>query len=339
MSNPIGNCLLKLGLPILIAGLSVTTVAQESEYQIGRGFEVSEFLTLGGYFSTEYEFGESKNAFLVDDLALLAYGDNGGRFSYLLELESIDVVSVDFENDNSDTNWPTTIERLYGDYKVSDYLGFRVGKQISPIGYWNLQPINVLRETTSNPLYSRQMFPKFITGVSVYGFTPFDESVSYQIYAQNSRDMDQDNINITIDQHYGVSLEKEFGNGWKAGGSTGRFRQLDQTRTRYLQFNTRYDTAQYSAIAEAIVNFQDTAATGNERSSAFYLQGERRFTPQHALIARAEYYRDGIANTKERIGILGYSFRPVYPVSLKFEYQWHSDSKENQFVSSFSVLF
>lgn len=339
MYKLIDKPLLKLCLAILFAACSATIAAQESQYQIGRGFEVSDFLTLGGYFSTEYEVGEDKNAFLVDDLALLAYGDNGGRFSYLLELESIDVLAVDFENNTSDTNWPTTIERLYGDYKISDHLGFRVGKQISPIGYWNLQPINVLRETTSNPRYSRQMFPKFITGISMYGFAPFDESLSYQVYGQSSRDMDQDNINIAIDQHYGVSLEKDIGRGWKAGGSTGRFRQLDQTRTRYLQINTRYDTTQYSAIAEAIVNFQDTVAKGSERSSAFYVQGEYRFTPQHALITRAEYYRDGIADLKERIGILGYSFRPVYPVSLKFEYQWHADSKENQFVSSFSVLF
>ena len=313
--------------------------AQEAGYQIGRGFEVSEFLTLGGYFSTEYELGDDKNAFLVDDLALLAYGDVGDRFSYLLELESIDAYVSDFENDTTSTNLPPTIERLYGDYKFSDNLAFRFGKHISPIGYWNLQPINVLRETTSNPRYSRRMFPKFITGVTMYGYTPFDESLSYQIYVQNTRDMDQDNINILIDQHYGMSLEKELGNGWKAGGSTGRFRQLDQTRTRYLQFNSRYDTAQYSAIAEAIVSYQDTRFAGSERSSSYYLQGEYRFTPQHAVITRGEYFRDGIAGIKERIGIIGYSFRPVYPVSLKFEYQWHADTKENQFVTSFSVLF
>lgn len=325
-------------LSLLLGSCSIAQ-AQESDYQIGRGFELGDFLTVGGYFSTEYEVGEDKNEFLVDDIALLAYGDVGDRFSYMLELESIDAVVVDFENDTSDSNWPATIERLYGDYKISDHLAFRVGKHISPIGYWNLQPINVLRETTSNPRYSRRMFPKFITGVSVYGFTPFDESLTYHVYGQNSRDMDQDNINIQIDQHYGVALEKEFYNGWKAGGSAGRFRQLDNTRTEYLQLNTRYDTAQYSAIAEAIVSYQDTTLTGSERSSAFYLQGEYRFTPQHALIARGEYFRDGIAGIKERIGIIGYSYRPVYPVSLKFEYQWHADSKENQFVSSFSVLF
>jgi hypothetical protein len=333
------SLIFRRGLLLSFLAFSSSITAQESAYQIGRGFEISDFLTLGGYFSTEYELGEDKNAFLVDDLAILAYGDNGGQFSYLLELESIDVLTVDFENDTSETNWPATIERLYGDYKFSDYLGFRVGKQISPIGYWNLQPINVLRETTSNPRYSRQMFPKFITGVSMYGFTPFDETLSYQIYGQNSRDMDQDNLNIAIDKHYGVSLEKEIGNGWKVGGSIGRFRQLDQTKTRYAQLNSRYDTAKFSAIAEGILNYQDTVAGKSENSSAFYLQGEYRVTPQHALIARAEYYKDGIIDIKERVGILGYSFRPVYPVSLKFEYQWHADSNENQFVSSFSVLF
>jgi len=327
-------------LAVLLAVLlPISALAQESEYQLGRGLQLGDGLTVGSYFSTEYELGDDKNEFLVDDVALLFYGNLSDRFSWLVELESINAVTVDFEHDTSDSNFPPTIERLYGDYKHSDYLTVRVGKQITPIGYWNLQPINVLRETTSNPRYSRLMFPKFLTGVDVYGFAPFDETLTYHVYAQNSRDMDQNNINIAIDSHYGVSLEKEISSRWKAGASAGRFERLDRTRSRYFQVNGRYDRGHISVIAEAIRSWQKTAIGDSGYSASAYLQGEYHLTPQHGLISRAEYYHDNLTGVRERIGIIGYSFRPVYPVSMKLEYQWHADSNENQFLSSFSVLF
>lgn len=313
--------------------------AQESDYQLGRGLQLNDSFTVGSYFSTEYIKGDNQDEFIVDDIAVLFYGNLSERFSYLVELESVDAYSFDFDSNTSKTNMPPTIERLYADYKFSDYFSVRVGKQISPIGYWNLQPINVLRETTSNPLYSRLSLPKFLTGVDFYGYTPFDETLSYHVYAQNSRDMDQGNINIPIDSHYGFSLEKELGSGWQIGGSVGRFNELNNTRTRYLQANTRYDSGRVTAIAEAIRSLQNPVGSAVVQSSSAYLQGEYHFTPQHGLIGRVEYHNNGLLGVHERIGIIGYSFRPVYPVSLKFEYQWNSDSSANQFLSSFSVLF
>jgi hypothetical protein len=213
--------------------------AQNQPYQLGLGKQVSEWLTVGGYFSTEYLKSDNANEFLVDDLALLLYGENRSGLSYLLELESVEPVKVDFENDSSRSNFPPTIERLYFDYKFSDHLAVRVGKQITPIGYWNLQPINVLRETTSNPLFSSEIFPKFLTGVDVHGFTPFGQGFTYHVFFQNNRDMDENNINLAIDRHYGAVLNKVLDNGWQFGGSTGTYRLPGAGDTRYLQLNAR----------------------------------------------------------------------------------------------------
>ena len=333
-------------LQIALAGLAFAASqlsAQESEYQLGRGFHLSDVVTVGGYFSTEYAVADDKNEFVLDDLAIMAYGDLSNRLSFLVEIESIDAYRNDFETDTTTTNFPPTIERLYGDYKFSDNLAVRFGKQITPIGYWNLQPINVLRETTSNPRYSRDLFPKFLTGVDVYGFTPFDDALTYHVYLQNGGDMDDNNINIKVDSHYGVALERELGSGWKAGGSAGRFTTRDamqlQTRSRYFQLNSRYDNFRYSIISEGMVNSIDAPGRASVRSSSIYLQGEYRFTPKHALISRVEHFRDSLLDKRERIGVIGYSFRPVYPVSFKLEYQWHADTNENQFLSSISILF
>ena len=329
--------LLTLALLALVPAHQLT--AQTEPYQLGMGLSLDQGFTVGGYFSTEFVHGDNVDKFVVDDLAILIYGEFDNNFSYLLELESIDAYEVDFENDSSDSNLPPTIERLYGDYKFSDNVSVRVGKQITPMGYWNLQPINVLRETTSNPYYSREMFPKFLTGVDVYGFTSFDQDLSYHVYFQGSKDLDEDNINIKTDEHTGFSLEKEISNNWKLGGSLGKYTETDDSRTRYFQVNTRWDNSRYSLISEAIINSRDLVNSGSEKSKAFYIQGEYRFKPRHSVITRAEYFTNERFAIRDKIAVIGYSFRPQFPVSLKIEYQWHSESRDNRLLSSFSVLF
>lgn len=327
---------LLLSLLLIYTG---SVLAGDKQYQLGRGLTVSDALVVGGYFSTEYINTNNQESFSLDDLALLAYGSLTGKFSYLAELEWADIYKVDFKADTDESNLRPIVERFYGDYKQSDNFSLRFGKQITPIGYWNLQPINVLRETTSNPILSRTMFPQFLTGLDVYGYTPFDEQTTYHIYLQATGDLDNKHINIDVDSHFGVSLEKFISDRWQLGGSAGRFTEVDGSETYYIQMNSRLDTHRYSLIAEAIADFKQLYRGGTEKSQAFYLQGEYRINASHALIGRIEYFHDGRLRARERIGILGYSYRPVYPVSFKIEYQWHADTDDNGVLSSFSVLF
>ena len=316
--------------------------AAEGNYQLGQGFKLADWLTVGGYISTEYKKSDDHEEFVVDDLAFLAYGEFGDSSSFMLELESVDAFEFDFDRHESRTNLPPAIERLYFDHGFSDHISVRVGKQITPIGYWNLQPINVLRETTSNPRYSREMFPKFLTGVDIYGYTTFDDNLTYHIYMQSTGDLDDAyiNINIDIDKHYGFSANKQFSGGWEAGGSLGRFEKDGDFSTRYLQLNARRVTGAYTFVIEAISSLKKgPGQLADRRSNAAYIQGEYRYKPRHSIISRLEYRDDGNSTNRERIAILGYSFRPVYPVSLKLEYQWHTLSDDNQLQASFSVLF
>ncbi len=313
--------------------------AQEGDYQLGLGYKAHEKFTLGGYFSTEFSQGEDLKEFVLDDVALLAYGNLSENISFLAEIESVGFYSYDFETNSSDTNTRPAIERFYADYKFSDYATFRVGKQITPIGYWNLQPINVLRETTSSPRLSREMFPKFVTGLQVSGFTPLHESIRYSVYLQNTGDMDAKYVNIAVDQHYGFTLEKTLSESWSIGGSAGRFREINQGSTRYFQLNSRFDKGPYTVLLEGIVDYHTAKLLPKVKSSSIYTQFEYRFRPRHAVIARAESFRDDRISLHEKIGVLGYSYRPQFPISLKLEYQWHADSDNNRLVGSFSVLF
>ena len=324
---------------LLLFSTLVTTPVHGQDYQLGRGLVLSDNVTIGGYFSTEYANGDNEEEFKIDDLAVLVYGDFTENFSYMVELESVNFYRVDYLNDTEETNFSPAIERLYLDYKFSDYLAIRAGKQITPIGYWNLQPINVLRETTSNPVYSRVTYPKFLTGFDLYGYAPFDENLKYHVYLQASEDLDDEYINIQIDEHYGISVEKYFPNGFQVGGSLGAYTEIDNTETTYLQLNAKFDTGLFGIQGEGIINDRDLAGAEDSKLEAIYLQAEYRFRAKHALIARTEYFHDEKTASRDRIGILGYSYRPVFPVSLKVEYQWHSNSADNKVLTSFSVLF
>ncbi len=315
-----------------------SAVADEGDYQLGRGLKLGDSLTVGGYFSTELVDGDREHAFTVDDVAVLFYGTVAEDLSYFVELESVNFFSKDFQTGSSESNLPPAVERLYLDYKFSDSLAVRAGKQITPIGYWNLQPINVLRETTSNPVYSRVTFPKFLTGLDFYGYTPFDENLTYHVYLQVTEDLDDQYININIERHYGASLEKQVGDTFQFGGSLGKYRDINQTTTRYYQANAKWSAWPVTVQAEGIVNDRDLPFAPEESARAAYVQGEYAFNVRHAIIARAEYVDDDAAAVS-RIGVLGYSYRPLFPVSLKVEYQWHADSRDNKVLASFSVLF
>lgn len=222
---------------------------------------------------------------------------------------------------------------------MSDYLSFRVGKQITPIGYWNLQPINVLRETTSSPRLSREMFPKFITGLDVHGFLPVDDTVTYHLFIQKTGDMDAKYINIPVDQHYGLTLDKALSSEWNIGGTVGTFEQLNKDTTRYWQLNSKLERGRFTFLAEAVLNAHERQLAPDDRSSSVYTQLEYQFKPKHTFIVRAESFRDDSVSLHEKIGIVGYSYRPLFPVSFKLEYQWHAGSRNSGLAGSFSVLF
>lgn len=325
----------KLGLSVLVA---VTLQAQS--YELGRGYRVDDMLNVGGYFSSEFEMQSSQETIRLDDVAVMAYGDVDPMLSYLAEFESVGFYSKNISNGNETGDRKFHIERLYGDLWLSDAYNVRFGKQITPIGYWNKEPINVLRDSTSDPLYSKLLFPKFLTGIDINGFVPGMEAMRYHLFGQNNRDFDQGYINIPNTHFFGLSVEKEISNDWAAGGSIGEYIAASGTqRTRYVQANVKYDDTTWQVMSEALVAKSTYAQNADDYTLSGYAQGMYRYTQQHAFIARAEHFKDHHTQYEDNIAVIGYSYRPLYPVSLKGEYQWHSQHDENRALFSFSVLF
>jgi hypothetical protein len=309
-------------------------------YELGHGATLNDSLTVGGYVSSEFQSNEQKDTLTLDDIAVMAYGDIDSYFSYLAEVEAIGFYQKNFTDGSDGGTQKFHIERLYGDSWISDSFNLRFGKQMTPIGYWNLVPINVLRDTTSNPIYSMLLFPKFLTGIDLNGYVPQSESTRYHLFGQSTHDMDEHYINIANTHFYGLSLEHEFSSDVSLGGSIGEFIPLNSgERTRYLQANWKYDSHKLLLTAEGIVARKEYADAKDNYISSGYLQSVYHFSNEHALIGRYEYYNDQHQNYADNIGVFGYSYRPIYPVSLKGEYQWHSQENLDCVLLSFSVLF
>ncbi len=325
----------KLALSIILAAS-----LQAEPYTLGQGYQVNDMVNVGGYFSSEFAKKGAQETITLDDVAVMAYGDIDPMLSYMAELEAVGFYSHNMTTGVETGDRKFHIERLYGDLWLSDAYNIRFGKQITPVGYWNKEPINVLRDSSSNPLYSVLLFPKFLTGIDINGFIPGAEGAKYHLFGQNNRDLDPGYINIPNTHFFGLSVEKELPSDWTAGGSIGDYiTAVGNQHTRYVQVNAKYDDATWQMMAEGLVAKSEYDDTSSDNTLSGYVQGMYRYNPQHAVITRVEHFTDHHRQYEDNIAVVGYSYRPLYPVSLKGEYQWHSLEHENRILFSFSVLF
>jgi len=325
---------------IIFLTISFELIASDlGSYELGHGYKFNSLLTIGSYLSTEYEVAKDERSFTLDDIALLAYGEVMPNLTYLAELEAVKFYKYDFKNGIDETNDAFHIERLYFNYRFSDNLVARIGKQITPIGYWNLEPINVLRDTSSNPYYSKYLFPKFLTGVDFSGYTSDSYQTTYHLFAQKNEDLDETYINIPNEHFFGASLEHELNDEISFGGSIGQFKTNSQETFEYIQLNAKYDDTTFALSSEFMLRNGGLDSQKDENTYGGYLQALYHYTPQHTFVSRYEHFYDKSVINKDQLFLLGYSYRPIFPVSFKMEYQWHELKDQNKFLSSFSVLF
>ena len=320
--------------------LSLLYGENEDEYELGNGIQVGSLpLYVGGYFSVDYKHMDDYNRYRVDDLALLAYG-NYDKFSYLVELEFKEFYSYSIKSDSKDISRDKKLytERVYLDYNLDENYMFRVGKYNSPIGFWNLLPINVLRETTSNPMSSYILYPKFTTGMSASYSSYSEGELKIDLILQHNNDIDAEYNNYSIDEHYAFGLsyeENEYT--YKLNG--GYFHSVDDTYDEnlyYFLLSAKYETDTYQLQAEVGTQRDKNIFT---TKYAGYLQGTYSFTPQHMGILRLESYDNELLGLVDSSAVVAYTYRPLYPIALKSEYQFHKIKEENKFLFSFSVLF
>jgi hypothetical protein len=316
--------------------------AEETDYQLGQGIQIDGLpLYLGGYFSTEYEHAyDKKRSLSLDELAVMAYGEYN-NFSYLLELEAANIYSEVFGDETSEeSNKEIHIERLYLNYDFNENYGLKLGKFNSPIGFWNRIPINVLRDTSSNPSITELLFPRFTTGADLLYQTENSTQLAVDTIIQGGEDLDnafnQDVYNnFDVDSHYGLglSLQKDT---WNYQFNIGYFHLTSAEKYYYLLGAAKYEKDEIKLLGALGTQMNEEGTT---IPYIGYIQGSYMLKENHQAIVRFETYKDDITDIKDTFTVIGYTYRPLYPIAIKGEYQWHSLHEENKMILSISVLF
>ncbi len=357
----------------LLLTLFISLSAKESEetpYTLGEGLQVASLpLYLGGYFSLDYKRKPNEEKYEIEDFAILGYGSYE-KISYITELEFKKLYVNANKNEERSVEQDTAlhVERLYSTYNVNENYDLGVGKYNSPIGYWNLIPVNVLRDTSSIPITSFIIFPQYTTGVNASYNSYTDNDFRIDVMLQKNSDIDPKYNNYEINEHYGIGFtyaknnfslkfnagvfqivdyyneDDEF-NGKEHDGGDGDgdeddidkdFETLTSSKHYYALLSAKYDSDSFQVMGEI----------GSQRSKddfitkyAGYVQSVYRFDEKHMAILRAESYDNQVSKIAENMAIVGYTYRPIYPIAIKTEYQFHSISNNDTLLLSFSMMF
>ncbi|MFK5938461.1 MAG: hypothetical protein QM497_08710 [Sulfurimonas sp.] len=297
-------------------------------YEPGNGYKIGSLpIYVGAHFSMDYTHKDGNNEYKINELAFFSYG-KFGKIAYMAELGYNNVYVSNSQTFTEDKT--LHIERLYVDYAYNDEYNFQLGKYNSPIGFWNLLTVDVLKETTSDPVSTSIIFPQYTTGLDVSYASYKNNNLKLDVMLQHNNDFDSDFNNYKVDKHYALGISYNE-NEYSVKVNGGYFNDL-----YYAQVGAKYETDKYEILGEiGHQTSKDTTTT----PYAGYVQGSYKLTPQHVATLRAESYKNNLTSTDDTIAIAGYTYRPYHNIALKSEYQLHSKQKENQLLFSLSAIF
>jgi len=125
-------------LSLLFFAFFYSAFSKDIDYKFGRGLKFKDFV-LGGYSAFIYEYSDNYKKFNFEELALLGFWNITQKVKLFSEVEFKDIY-VSSSNKQEEKGFSlkkVELNRLYIDYIQSDYLKFRYGRFITPLGYWN----------------------------------------------------------------------------------------------------------------------------------------------------------------------------------------------------------
>ena len=225
---------------------------------------------------------------------------------------------------------------------MNEALKLRLGRFITPIGLWNPIHINVLKWTTSDPLTATEFFPRFTTGVELFG--EFRYGLSYSLFFQNNRGISEEYNTFPTRKVLGGEIRKELTDSLKFGLNAGQFdiRSPKETLT-FFGANAIYKVPKLEISGELMYAIEEEkyipGFTNWSYRLSYYLQGVYRVFRGNYAVLRYGYFKDKSDRRLYRVWTLGWNFRPVYYVAFKAEYQLRERKELNAFLTSFSWMF
>jgi phosphate-selective porin len=322
---------------------------QEINYHWGRGLSVPQGnLNLGGYFNGSFKHLQSKkNSASLDDISLFISWSPHARLRFFSEIELEEWLSTDTGIHLGDA---LRVERLYVDFLATESLTLRLGKFLTPVGYWNVTHAATLVWTTTRPLATdEQLFPSHASGLMISkNFTFSEQNLDISLYADDSHDFDIHKDLIDFDYAFGGRLHYEV------------FEQL-HLGVSYLAFNKGTTSAKATNHLFGLdllwkKNDYELQMEWNYRRAYdlqgsehnFYIQGVAPLESHLFAVGRYEHLNGeheinaAVIQGHAHLGIAGVAWRPYTPLSIKAEYRFGTGNQQvapSGFFTSISMFF
>jgi len=288
--------------------------------------------TLGGYFSSVYEKSKTRERFTIDDFALLLYTQHTTT-DFLAEFEAKDLYFKQQEPATMERcDIQFNIERLFIRHYLDASQTLQIGKFNTPVGFWNIIPINPLRDTISVVNLSLAYFPKLLTGIM---YKKEQSDSSFLIALQENPGIDDGYNNFKVDRHYLVSLTLSNSN-ITHKYSLGYYETKDDTASWYGAYAFQMEQAKTRITFESVIRREKTETTYD-----LYLSSLYRFYPKWAAAFRIEnfraHYNRLLYNDTTTTTTLIH--RPHPNVALKAEFNYFFQTRNPQWLLSISFMF
>lgn len=222
------------------------------------------------------------------------------------------------------------LEQAWAEWVHSDMLTLRGGKMFVPT-YSNIHQWPNLRLSSQNPLVQKQgVFPEHFVGVKAYGTRYWNElGVTYQAYVANGVSEFSAKEDINENKAVGANLTFHLPtHGWVDTWDFGLNGYMESPphaeRTRTWGAETQIRKGPWEVLAEFAMRNAEEDRTGA------YLQPSYRFNEQWTAFYRYDLLN--IAGTGERQEHrLGVNYRPITPISLKLEYFYAREPRDDSF--------
>jgi hypothetical protein len=281
---------------------------------------------VGGYMDHELRFSENgDNTFDQHRLIPFIYSDVSDRVKFATEIE-IEHGGPQTTGGVGSEPGEIKIEFVTMDFLITDWLNYRAGIILSPLGKFNLVHDSPLQDLTDRPMVNRRIIPTTLSesGMGFFGtLYPTEMSkIDYEIYAVNGFSVAEDGTVVDSGDSFIRSArgsQKSDNNtnpaivgrvayspflGLELGASfhTGNIDDHGSNRMTIKAFDWTYQRGPFELVGEyahASIERDGLLVTGTERSAeyngdmwGYYIEPRYHFMPQFLQNLAPTFFRD-----------------------------------------------
>ena len=314
----------------------------DTDYRIDNGLKIpGTDINVGSYGTASLDnHPDTAPRLAVDALSLFVWWDGQGRWKFFSELEYENLLYT--EAYAKGKNGYLSLERLYAEYALTDTVGLRAGKFLTPIGRWNEIHATPLVWTTSRPLATQYLFPDNMSGVMVKGSLPnVGRGIDYSFYASDGEEIRPNPSLDPFREAVGAHVVVNSLYGAQFGFSYVSFEQEHSKpgHNQLLGSDFLWTHNRFEVMAEAVYRRSDAGSRNDEWGG--YVQFVAPLSERLYGVARYENLHLAQQSVTTQVRVAGLNYKLSSHLILKIE--WAS-SRNNRIgapdglLSSVSVL-